>query len=231
MKSSPEGSEEFIFVLAEAALELVPEEIARDACALALARSRGKQASNTLLDSTYHHSAQKRIPDGDRRGRPDIAHFFLLLCLDSRLNRAGRLKTIVHTRNDERITVSPDTRLPPTYHRFVGLMESLFQNGAVPSKDEPLMRIERGWKLRDVVSAEKCDRVILLDPAGPSARPEELLGRSDAVKTAIIIGGFPHGELISELAGDIEKVSLGMEPLTAWTVAAEMLCAAQLGLR
>lgn len=231
MKSSPNVRKEFVFILAESALELVPAEIARDACAVALARSRGKLATNMLLDSSYHHSAQKHLPDGDRRGRPDIAHFFLLLCLDSRLNRAGRLKTIVHTRNDERIIISPETRLPPTYHRFVGLMESLFQNGAVPSKEEPLMKIETGWKLKDVVSAEKCDRIIHLDPKGATARPEELLQQSEYAKTAVVIGGFPHGELISELPEKTERISLGEEPLTAWTVAAEMLSAAQLKIR
>lgn len=231
MKSSPEVSDEFVFILAEAALELVPQEIAREACAMAFARSRGKQPTNMLLDSSYHHSAMNSLPDGNRRGRPDIAHFFLLLCLDSRLNRAGKMKTLVHTRNDERIAISPDTRLPPTYHRFVGLMESLFQNGVVPSKEEPLMTIETGWKLRDVIAAEKCDRVVVLDSKGKPASPDKMLRQPEKTRTAIVIGGFPHGELMSELPDGTEKVSLSEEPLTAWTVAAELLSAAYSRIR
>lgn len=227
MRSSHEGRRNFVFILAESELELVPQDILSEGAVFSTAKTRGKRASNIILDASYHHSAMRKLKEGDRRGRPDIAHFFLLLCLDSRLNRAGKLKTIIHTRNNQRITISPELRLPPSYHRFVGLMESLFQNGAVPSKEEPLMRIEGGWSLLDVLKAEKCEDVIVLDSEGEQEEPVAALSSNQKGPTAVVIGGFPSGSLHSDLSSlNPKTLSMGAEMLKVWTVAAEMLTAA-----
>lgn len=227
MKSSHDGREKFVFVLGESEIELVPDEILTHGSVLASARDRKKRPSNILLDASYHHSALRALEAGERRGRPDLTHFFLMLCLDSRLNSAGMLRTIVHTRNDERITISPDARLPPSYHRFVGLIESLFQNRAIPSNANPLLVIEDGWTLEDVISSEKCDRIIVLDSEGVQAEPEKFLRKKDAKRIAVVIGGFPSGQFRSNLSRlGIEKLSFGKETLKIWTIASEMLVAA-----
>ena len=227
MRSSPDPPR-FVFILAESELETIPKEILNDRCILSNARTREKRATNLLLDASYHHTAMNRLEGGERRGRPDIVHFFLMLCLDSRLNRDGRLKTIVHTRNDERITISPETRLPPSYHRFVGLMESLFQNGAVPSREKPLMKMETGWNLIDVIKAEKCSRLIMLDAGDIEATPAEAIWSKPAESIAVVIGGFPSGSLRSDLSTlKPEILSLGAEMLKVWTVTSEMLVAAR----
>lgn len=232
MRSSHDGKEQFVFVLAETELELIPHEILSKRSVFATGKERGKKTSSLILDASYHYSAMKGLKDGDRRGRPDLAHFFLMLCLDSRLNKEGRLKTVVHTRNDERISFSPDTRLPPSYHRFIGLMESLFQNRIIPSKDNPLLKIENGWSLADVLRSEKCDRIIVLDAEGIQQEPGEMLSSDKATKTAIVIGGFPCGSLHSNLSSmEIERLSLGREMLKVWTVTSEMLVAAQDSIR
>lgn len=226
MRSSAEAPK-FVFILAESELEVIPKEIVSAKAVFSNAQTRGKKPSNILLDASYHHSAMRTLDDGERRGRPDIAHFFLMLCLDSRLNKEGMLKTVVHTRNDERITVSPETRLPPSFHRFVGLMESLFQNGAVPSADSPLMKIEGGWPLADVIGAEKCERLIVLDAGGSRVPPSEMLGSRPAGSVAVVIGGFPSGSFRSDLSPlNPERLSLGEEMLKVWTVTSEMLSAA-----
>jgi len=232
MRSSPEGGRRFAFILAEAELETVPKEILSEKAIVSTARTREKRASNMILDASYHHSAMKQLGEGERRGRPDIAHFFLLLCLDSRLNHAGRLKTVIHTRNDQRITVSPELRLPPSHHRFIGLMESLFQNGAVPSRDEPLMEIESGWGLLDVIRAEKCGRAVVLDAAGDRKDPSAALSGAGGGSTAVVIGGFPSGSLHSDLSSlKPEVLSMGAEMLKVWTVTAEMLSAAYASIK
>jgi len=226
MRSSP-NPPRFVFILAESELETVPKDILNDRCVLANARAREKRPFNILLDASFHHAAMNKLDEGERRGRPDMVHFFLMLCLDSRLNHAGRLRTIVHTRNDERITISPETRLPPSYHRFVGLMESLFQNGAVPSREKPLMEVEKGWGLIDVIKAEKCDRLIVLDAGDVGATPAETIGSKPAESIAVVIGGFPSGSLHADLSPlNPEKLSLGEEMLKVWTVTSEMLAAA-----
>lgn len=227
MRSSPEGGPRYVFVLAESELELVPAEIHSENSVFSTAKTRGKRASNILLDASYHHSAMKNLPDGERRGRPDIAHFFLLLCLDSRLNHIGRLKIIIHTRNNQRISISPELRLPPSYHRFVGLAESLFQNGAVPSKEDPLMKIEGGWGLLDVLKAEKCDRVVLLDSEGEEKDPAAVFADGREGATAVVIGGFPSGTFHSDISSlNPSVLSMGPDMLKVWTVTAEMLSGA-----
>jgi len=232
MRSSPEGKERFVFILAESELELVPRSILSHRAVVANAKERGKKAANLLLDASYHHSAMRDLKDGERRGRPDIAHFFLLLCLDSRLNQKGMLKMIIHTRNDERITVAPDTRLPPSHHRFVGLIESLFQNGGVPSKEKPLLKIDKAWKLAEIVKSERCDKIVILDSEGAETDPIKIIRSGKSARIAVIIGGFPRGTFQSDLAGlKVEHLSLGKDMLKVWTIVSEMLVAANESLK
>ncbi|MCD6461758.1 MAG: 16S rRNA methyltransferase [Thermoplasmata archaeon] len=146
-------------ILGEAELELVPERIAGHPAVRKNAEKRGKRPTNTLLDSSLHHQAMKVLPDRTRRGRPDIVHYFLLLSLDSILNQHGLLRVWVHTRNDELIRVDPETRIPRSGPRFVGLMESLFQNRAIPGKENPLLPMESGWTLEDVVRGVRDGRL------------------------------------------------------------------------
>ena len=54
--------------------------------------------------------------------RPDITHQLLLALLDSPLNKAGRLRVYMQTKNKVLIEVSPTTRIPRTFKRFAGLM-------------------------------------------------------------------------------------------------------------
>jgi rRNA small subunit pseudouridine methyltransferase Nep1 len=128
-------------VIAEAELELVPKAILDHPAVVNHARRRGKRPDEILLDSTYHHAAIKKLPDGERRGRPDIVHICLLNALESIASKEGKLRVYVHTRNDEVIYIRPETRIPRNYNRFVGLMESLFRDRVVPRGLE-LLRIE-----------------------------------------------------------------------------------------
>ena len=57
-------------VIAEAELELVPEEALNERCVIESAKKRGKKPEEILLDSSYHHKAE--ICRSGRRGRPDI---------------------------------------------------------------------------------------------------------------------------------------------------------------
>jgi hypothetical protein len=61
------------------------------------------------------------LSEGRRRGRPDMTHLFLLTALESIANKQGTVKLIIHTRNDEMITVHPETRIMRNYERFLGL--------------------------------------------------------------------------------------------------------------
>ncbi|MCJ7634937.1 16S rRNA methyltransferase, partial [Candidatus Bathyarchaeota archaeon] len=104
-------------------MELVPKNLWGHPSVSKRARLLRKNASNMLLDRSYHHAAMLSIEDNKKRGRPDIIHFCLLNALGTPLSWEGQLQTIVHTREDKVISVQPETRLPRNYDRFVGLIE------------------------------------------------------------------------------------------------------------
>ncbi len=79
-------------LLADAEIELIPREIFHHPSVKANAKRRGKPPAEILLDSTIHHSALRKLTEGERRGRPDLVHFYLLLALESIMNKRGLLK-------------------------------------------------------------------------------------------------------------------------------------------
>ncbi|HEX2021373.1 MAG TPA: 16S rRNA methyltransferase [Candidatus Thermoplasmatota archaeon] len=213
-------------VLAEAELELVPDAISAHPQVRAAAKARDRRASRTLLDSSVHHEAMRGLPDSERRGRPDLPHFSMLLALDSALNRADGLRVVVHTRNDERIAVHPDTRLMRNYPRFVGLMEKLFREGAIPSREEPLMVLEPGWPLKRVVEHHATGPVVCFRESGTPVEPGAYLAEKAraAPDITVVLGCFPHGDFAADPASfAAEQVSLGGEALSVWTVEMEVL--------
>lgn len=212
-------------ILAEAELELVPDAISDHPQVRAAARAKDRRPSRTLLDSSVHHEALRGAPEGERRGRPDLVHFAMLLGLDSALNKADELRIVVHTRNDERIAIHPDTRLMRNYPRFVGLMESLFREGASP-KTNPLLVHEPGWSLKRVIEHHRAGPVIAFHEAGRPVEPGAFLAerKTQGDDLTVVLGCFPHGDFHSppaEWADDI--VGLGGEPLSVWTVEMEVL--------
>ncbi len=217
---------QFFFILADSELELVPPEIVNERCILNNARARGKAPEKVLLDASHHHPAFGKLPDSERRGRPDLVHFFLLLCIDSDLSAQGRMRVFVHTRNNDVIAVNPETRLPPHYPRFVGLIEQLYEQRVVPSKENPLLELRQGIELNALVSALKPDEIIILAPEGDEAPLAEKFASIKAERVAVIVGGFSKGDYksdVSKLKGT--KVSLGKRMLKVWTVASKVLSA------
>jgi rRNA small subunit pseudouridine methyltransferase Nep1 len=209
-------------ILVDSEIELVPKEIANHSAVRINAAKKKKPASQILLESTLHHSAMRRLPQADRRGRPDIVHFFLLLALESALNRRGFLRTFVHTRNDELMVVDPKTRLPKNYPRFVGLMESLFVEGAAPSRGAPLLKLNQDYSFKRCLDEIAHSRVIVLSERG---KREKLFQRFKGEEDLLcVIGGFPRGDFNSDVySGTDDIISVFDEPLTAWTVASELI--------
>ncbi|HHF59299.1 MAG TPA: 16S rRNA methyltransferase [Thermoplasmatales archaeon] len=215
-------------VLAESELELVPSKIWSHPVVVESAKRRERESKDILLDSNYHHTALRYLEDGYRRGRPDIVHIFLLVTLESIANKKGLVKTIVHTRNDDVIYVRKDTKIMRSYNRFVGLMEQLFKVEEVPeNSDSPLLRLERGVSLEKLVEKEKPDRVVTFSPDGIKVNLRDYLESIDELckkNVMFIIGGFPKGDFetdVKKLSDDV--ISIYDEPLTAWTVAGELL--------
>jgi rRNA small subunit pseudouridine methyltransferase Nep1 len=220
-------------LLADSELELVPKEYWGHPAVGSNAKKRGKKPSQVLLDSSVHHPLFKEPYEKSRRGRPDIVHQFLLMGLDSILNTEKGLTLWVHTRNDQLMTVSPETRLPKNYARYQGLFEELLISGAVPSKDKPLLKIEEGVDLEgSVARVRRCsdsDLYTILfhdkgDPSEPHALFKQLMEKQADRDYLCIIGGFSVGDLRSKIETD-RRISIHAEMLKVWSVEMEILCA------
>ena len=217
---------QFYFILADSELELIPPELLRERSILNSARARGKAPEKILLDASHHHPAFVKLRESERRGRPDIVHFFLMLVMDSDLNAAGKLKVFVHTRNNDVIAVKPETRLPPHYPRFVGLIESLYEQRVVPSRENALLELRTGVPLETLVAALKPDVVYVLDASGKEIPMDRSIMASESGTVVIIVGGFSKGDFRSDLSKiKHEKISFGTRQQKVWTVTAKALCA------
>lgn len=214
-------------ILGDTELELVPSGILSHPSAVANARIRGKKADKIILDSSVHHSAIKKLPGNDnlRRGRPDIAHQFLLLSLDSILNIEKKLKVMIHTRNNDVISIMPETRIPKNYNRFVGLMEQLFETGKVPPGSEnPLIALERGVELKTLIERQESDVSIALSPDGKSVKLNNYFEKLKKKNITCIIGGFPEGDFRSQIYEIVDdKISIHKDALKVWTVTSELI--------
>ena len=210
-------------VLADSELELVPPGAQGHPAVRSHARKRGRSPASILLDSSFHHPALKKLPDGERRGRPDIAHIVLVTAMDSILNLEGRLRVFLHTRNDDVIQVAPETRVPKNYTRFVGLIEDLFEKGEV-AEEAPLFHLDRGVTLKDQFGRLVGPRRAFAEDGEPvNLRAAIAEIRGDLIA---VVGGFPHGGFrspVRELCNRV--VAIHKEPLKAWTVANEVLVA------
>jgi len=214
-------------VLAEAEVERIPEEILTHPVILAYARQKGKDPAQLILDSNYHHAAMTTLPEGRRRGRPDIAHLFLLTALESIVNKQGQLTLLIHTRNNDVIQVDPKTRIMRNYERFLGLLEQLFKNQVVPEKNPPLLTLQRKVLLPQVIEQAKADAVIVFSKQGTSiSLPRYFAEMKQQKKRHLlcVVGGFPSGAFQTDLTTiATERLSVYPDVLPAWTVASEIL--------
>ena len=213
-------------VITDAELERIPQEITGHPVIARYAKEKGKPATKLLLNSSIHHAAMTNLPEGRRRGRPDITHLILLTALESILNKRGQLRVWIHTRNDEVITVNPETRIMRNEERFAGLLEQLFEKGSVPDPQKPLLALNK-QTLAELLSELKSDHVFACDTEGTrtwlTAYFHELNGAHKQNITAII-GGFPSGAYHTDLSKLVnDTISIYPETLAAWTVTSEVL--------
>lgn len=213
----------FNLIIADAELEQVPREIAGHRVIRWHARQRGRRPTELLLNSGLHYPAMRGLVDGDRRGRPDIVHMCLLLALDTPLNREGLLRTYVHTRHNKLITVDPFTRLPRMYNRFEGLLEHLFLAGKAPP-EKPLILLENA-SLAELIERLRPKKVITFSDRGERKLISEAYnGLSKEDDVCAIVGGFPSGDFLSDVARiSDELVSIDPELLRAPTVVARAI--------
>ncbi len=213
-------------ILAEAALERIPEELWKHPAVTRHAARRGKPPGEMLLDVSYHYAAMRGLPEREKRGRPDIAHFSLLEALGSPLARRGLLDVFVHSQESVSLHVAAGTRLPRNYERFLGLIEQVLKAGRAPATGIPLLTA-REQSLAALIEELGAKRCFLLRENAPRFSLKQLgEGVHVAGEAVILVGGFPRGDFNQETLSlaDIE-CSVYPESLEAWTIVSRTLCA------
>jgi len=210
-----------ILILAESALETMPERLWSYLAIKRYSKSCGKHPRFVVLDRSYHHRAMKSLEQSAKRGRPDIVHFALLEALGSPLNKEGLLQVYVHTINDSVITVNSETRLPRNYDRFVSLIEQLFEYGRVPPQptQTALLTLERK-NLAQLIREVKPSYVLAFTRTGKPRTLEEAISKlSGEKRPVVVVGGFPSGHFSeTTLKLTNETVCIDPDMLETWTV-------------
>lgn len=209
----------------EASIELVPYSIIHHPAVVRNAKREGKNPESVLLDRSLHHHAMVKLPEAEKRGRPDILHFCLLEALGSPLNKSGGLKLLAQTINGELLDFSPELRLPRDCYRFKSLMEQLFTIGRVPPEPEtPLITLTKK-SLKKIKAEIKPSRTIALTSHGRGMKLENLCKEMAAeAEPLVFIGAYPHGALRDEtLAEADDAVSIHPEALEAWVVTSRLI--------
>jgi rRNA small subunit pseudouridine methyltransferase Nep1 len=180
------------FVIAEAALELIPETLWRDPSVRKDAQRRDMKAGSILLDRSIHHSGMLKLSDGYRRGRPDLVHLTLLSVTSTPLHQDGRAKVYIHTIRDDVLEFDEGARPPKSYARFRSLMEKMLVERPV----DGLVRV-RELTLPQLLKTIGTDYSTGLSIQGAPVQLEALA--SDLVSRknpSVVVGGFPRGHFL-----------------------------------
>ena len=214
-------------LLAESSIEPFPEELMKDINVRNYFSKLKKTPSEVMLDANYHKHLTKNLSDREKRGRPDIVHIALLSCFGSILAREHRLRVIIHTVNDEIISIDPEIRLPKNIDRFNGLFLQLFRDKKVPpSEDAPLMSLEQGNLIELLKKLRKeHDLILEFSVKGEQLSPSEYSEIIfKATNPLLIFGAFPHGE-ITPIQDELVDKKLGIyqEGLDLFAVISQIL--------
>jgi rRNA small subunit pseudouridine methyltransferase Nep1 len=208
-------------VIAEAALELVPKELAGSAAVKSDARRRESDPKEILLDRSFHHSAMSMLKDSEKRGRPDLVHVTMLSVTGTPLYLDGGVRLFIYTYPGLVLEVEEKTRVPKNYMRFRGLMEKAL----VERPREGLVRVYPMGFAELVRGKIPADRVFGLSLRGRQMTCDELAGLVASRRNpCVIIGGFPRGHFSEAVVKSMDElVRIDPRPLEAHVVASRVV--------
>jgi rRNA small subunit pseudouridine methyltransferase Nep1 len=208
------------FVIAEAALELIPEPLWKDPSVRSDEKRRESEAGSILLDRSVHHSAMLKLKDGYRRGRPDLVHLTLLSVTSTPLHQEGTARVYIHTIDDTVLEFGEGARPPKSYARFRNLVEKLL----VERPEAGLVRV-RDSTLPQLLKGIGTDHSVGLSVQGAPLRLEALAsGLAEMRNPAVVVGGFPRGHFLPrDLKAFDELARIDERALDAHVVAARVV--------
>ena len=209
-------------ILAESALELIPNNLQSHPSVISHSQKLGKKPSSILLDNSWHFAAMKGIKNEIKRGRPDLVHFSILEATSIPLFAKNKIKIFVHTINDKVISIGENIHIPKSYHRFAGLIEKLFQEKTITSNNKKLLSI-KDQTFGELVDEIKPDKIIGLSTTGKPTSLENL-GKNLPENCCIVIGGFQKGHFSDSTQSRFDEIhSIEKTSLEAHIVVARML--------
>jgi rRNA small subunit pseudouridine methyltransferase Nep1 len=208
------------FVIAEAALELIPENLWKDPSVRKDAERRGLEPGSILLDRSIHHSAMLKLGEGYRRGRPDLVHLTLLNVTSTPLHQDGNARAYVHTIVDDVLEFGEGARPPKSYARFRNLMEKLL----VERPHDGLVRV-RDAALPQLLKRIGTDYSVGLSVQGAPVRLDALArDLAERENPSVAVGGFPRGHfLTNDLKAFDNLARIDDKSLDAHVVAARVI--------
>jgi len=209
-------------VIAESALELVPIELQRHNSVTASARRLNKKPSEILLDISWHFAAMKGIKNEIKRGRPDLVHFSLLEACSIPLYFENKLNVFVHTIDDKVISIGQNVRLPKSYHRFIGLVEKLYDTKEIKENSNTLLTLKE-MSFGELIRKINPEQTIALSSKGIKSSYQKL---SEEIKnnTCLVVGGFSKGQFSDKNKEYFDKIiSVDNNPLEAHIIISRIL--------
>jgi rRNA small subunit pseudouridine methyltransferase Nep1 len=213
-------------VLEQSSLELVPKKYWNDESCRVVESRFGIKAENQILDDNFHHGIVQKLPDREKRGRPDIVHFALLDIMSTPAYQRRSIQTIIHTINDEVILVKDGVRLPRTELRFYGVMSKILRKKIGPSERD-LFENRGVQKMKELVQSLNPSNTFCLSIEGVAKDLHEFVRKSnpedDRSTRLWIIGGFARGHFNEDVkALSDEIISISDRPLPAHVVSARL---------
>ena len=209
-------------ILSESALELVPYELEEHPSVVSHAKKLGKYPSDILLDNSWHFAAMKGIKNEIKRGRPDLVHFSILEATSIPLYYQNKLNLFVHTIDNKVIHFGKNVHIPKSYHRFQGVIEKLFQEKKIMSKNELLLDMKE-QTFSELIEEINPSNVIGFSTEGELSSYQKIASEIP-YNSCIVLGGFQKGHFSDSVQNKITNLySVGNESFECHVVTSRIL--------
>jgi rRNA small subunit pseudouridine methyltransferase Nep1 len=202
-------------VIAEAAIELVPQILRNHPSVMNHSKRIGRDSNEILLDISYHHRAmvEQNIRQWWKRGRPDIVHFDLVEALSTPLFKQKKLEVYVSTFDNKLIIINQNLRLPKNYFRFERLMISIF-NKQKNKRSSNLIELRENVGFNDLIrKIIRPDVVLGFSVKGTKINISDILLNNvvgNSKNYCFVVGGFQRGhfsETVNRTCNNVYSIS------------------------
>jgi rRNA small subunit pseudouridine methyltransferase Nep1 len=209
-------------ILAESALELVPENLQNHNSVISHAQKLKKHPSEILLDNSWHFAAMKGMKNEIKRGRPDLVHFCILEATTIPLYDKNKIKIYIHTIDDKVIYFGENVNVPKSYHRFEGLIEKLFLEKTIESNGNTLLEI-KDKSFLELINEINPSKLIGFSSQGKKHSFENTVSEITD-NCCLVVGGFQKGHFSEKVQSRIDQlISIDDYSFEAHVVIARML--------